>query len=103
VGTLWGANIHAAFIMVELRCSPVEAQQAIDIEPTADELLEPGGNLSQQRAHEIYNEFDFTDSAAESDVVTLSYGERVSISTHHSSSNRLYEKPSSGRSATTPF
>jgi hypothetical protein len=52
-------------------------------EPTDEALLSPGGasleelaGLAPQRADELYNEFDFSESStADTDPVTLSYGE----------------------------
>jgi len=81
--------ISAAFIMLELRCSALGGSEAKgESEPTEQDLLSPGGasleelaRLNPLRADELYNEFDFTEpSTPESDPITLSYGERVSIS-----------------------
>jgi hypothetical protein len=83
--------ISAAFIMLELHCSPPLAND-VDVkgesEPTEEDLLSPGGasleeiaHLTPHRADELYNEFDFTGpSTPDSVPITLSYGERVSNS-----------------------
>jgi hypothetical protein len=78
-------NISTAFIMLEVRRSPLDCdEQTAELEPTEQDFLEPGGSsldeiarLNPQRFDEFFNEFDFTESSIpESDLVTLSYGER---------------------------
>jgi hypothetical protein len=82
-----GANIVTALITFGLRCSdhggidlrgePVPTEEALGSAGGAS--LEELARLAPQRADEIYNEFDFTDSSTpNSDLVTLSYGEPFS-------------------------
>lgn len=82
-----GDNIVTALITLGLRCSD---QSGMGVQgepvPTEEALRSPGGatleelaKLAPQRADEIYNEFDFTDPlTANTDPVTLSYGEPIS-------------------------
>jgi hypothetical protein len=82
-------NVSAAFIMLELRRPPFARDEQFDkVEPTERDFLEPGGSsleeislINPQRADEFYNEFDFTQSSSDSDLVTLSHGEHIPAST----------------------
>lgn len=90
LGHTWrplGDNIVTALVTLSLRCP---AQNGVDLTgeptPTVQALSSPGGatlaeleRLAPQRADEVYNEFDFTDSSTpHTDPITLSYGEAIS-------------------------
>jgi hypothetical protein len=79
-----GDFFAGAFINIEVGGSP--GGPPGEPAPTPDDLMTPGGatledltRLSPQSAHEIYNEFDFTDSSQPNvHSITLSYGEPIS-------------------------
>jgi hypothetical protein len=73
-------KIAIAFVMLSLRAAGNEKDG--EREPTVADLGSPGGSsfedlvrVEPQRAEEIYNEFDFSNST--SDQVTVSFGENI--------------------------
>lgn len=79
------AKMAGAFVMLELRSAGSQSPQEGERRPTHDELSVPGGasledivRAEPRRAVEVYNEFDFSDSA--SDLITVSFGHKITPS-----------------------
>lgn len=77
-----GGGIVTAFVTLALQ-SVAESARAGELRPSDEDLQAPGGTsvedlarAAPQRAEEIYNEFDFSDSLGP-DPITVSYGERI--------------------------
>src|SRR5262249_28050385 len=77
-----GGKIATAFVTLELRTAGKESASDGERQPTDEDLNTPGGTsledlmrAAPQRAAEVYNEFDFSDTG--DDPVTVSFGERI--------------------------
>jgi len=77
-----GGKIATAFVTFSVRKAADQSASDGERPPTFEDLHTPGGNSLEdlvraepQRAAEVYNEFDFSDS--EEDLVTVSFGETI--------------------------